>query len=80
MLRELSKVEQRNDAVLAVIWEWMRVSEVAEKFGVHRDTVLWYYAQPTCESKALARGRYPPTTMYGSCPQWLKRSKREGSR
>lgn len=35
MLRELSKVEQRYDAVLAVIREGMRVTEVAEKFGVH---------------------------------------------
>ena len=40
MLMELSKVEQRYDAVLAVIRDGMRVTEVAEKFGVHRDTVL----------------------------------------
>jgi len=33
MLREFSKVEQRHDAVLAVIREGMRVSDVAEKFG-----------------------------------------------
>jgi transposase len=39
MLRELSKVKQRCDAVLAVIRDGMRVSEVAEKFGVHRGTV-----------------------------------------
>ena len=39
MLEELSKVEQRYGAVLVVIREGMRVSEVAEKFGVHRDTV-----------------------------------------
>ena len=45
MLRELSKVEQRYDAVLAVIREGMRVSEVAEKFGVHRDTVHSWLAR-----------------------------------
>jgi transposase InsO family protein len=39
MLKELSKVEQRYEAVLAVIRDGMRVVEVAEKFGVHRDTV-----------------------------------------
>ncbi len=45
MLRELSKVEQRYDAVLAVIREGMRVTEVAEKFGVHRDTVHSWLAR-----------------------------------
>ena len=39
MLKELSKVEQRYDAVMAVIRDGMSVTEVAEKFGVHRDTV-----------------------------------------
>jgi len=38
VLKELSKVEQRYDADMAVIRDGMRVSEVAEKFGVHRDT------------------------------------------
>src|SRR5438046_10230321 len=32
VLKELSKVEQRYDAVVAVIRDGMRVSEVAEKF------------------------------------------------
>jgi hypothetical protein len=36
MLREYSKVEQRYDAVLAIIRDGMRVSEVADTFGVHR--------------------------------------------
>lgn len=45
MLRELSKVEQRYDAVLAVIRAGMRVTEVAEKFGVHRDTVHSWLAR-----------------------------------
>lgn len=45
MLRELSKVEQRYDAVVAVIRDGMGVSEVAEKFGVHRDTVYVWMAR-----------------------------------
>jgi transposase InsO family protein len=45
MLRELSKVEQRYDGVLAVIRDGRRVTEVAEKFGVHRDTVHSWLAR-----------------------------------
>ena len=42
MLKEPSKVEQRYDAVVAVIRDGMSVTEVAAKFGVHRDTVyVW---------------------------------------
>ena len=36
MLLELSKVEQRYDAVVAVLRDGLSVTEVAEKFGVHR--------------------------------------------
>ena len=45
MLKELSKVEQRCDAVMAVIRDGMAVTEVAEKFGVHRDTVYAWMAR-----------------------------------
>jgi transposase len=45
MLKELSKVEQRYDAVMAVIRDGMAVTEVAEKFGVHRDTVYAWMAR-----------------------------------
>jgi transposase len=38
-------VEQRYDAVLAVIRDGMRVTEVAEKFCVHRDTVHSWLAR-----------------------------------
>jgi hypothetical protein len=51
MLRELSKVEQRYDAVLAVIREGMRVSEVAEKFA---HGLIW---QDIGERQALLRYR-----------------------
>ena len=57
MLRELSKVEQRYDAVLAVIREGMRVTEVAEKFGVHRDTVHSWLARYEAEGLDGLRGR-----------------------
>jgi transposase len=57
MLRELSKVEHRYDAVLAVIRERMRVSEVAEKFGVHRDTVHSWLASYEAEGLEGLRDR-----------------------
>ncbi len=57
MLRELSKVEQRYDAVLAVIRDGMRVTEVAEKFGVHRDTVHTWLARYEAEGLDGLRDR-----------------------
>jgi transposase InsO family protein len=45
VLLELSKVEQRYDAVVAILRDGLRVSEVAEKFGVHRDTVYVWLAR-----------------------------------
>lgn len=42
VLRELSKMEQRYDAVLAVMRDGMTVTQVAEKYGVGRQTVhVW---------------------------------------
>jgi len=49
MLKELSKVEQRYDAVVAVIRDGMTVTEVAAKFGVHRDTVYVWMARYEAE-------------------------------
>lgn len=40
MLMELSKMEQRYEAVLGVIRDGLQVTEVAEAFGVGRQTVL----------------------------------------
>jgi transposase InsO family protein len=57
MLRELSKVEQRYDAVLAVIRDGMRVTEVAEKFGVHRDTAHAWLARYEAEGLDGLRDR-----------------------
>ena len=39
MLRELSKMEQRYDAVMGVIKDGLAVTEVAEKFGVTRQSL-----------------------------------------
>ena len=39
MLWESSKMEQRYDAVLGVIGEVLIVTEVAQKFGVSRQSV-----------------------------------------
>ena len=45
MLKELSKVEQRYDAVVAVLRDGLKITEVAEKFGVHRDTIYDWLAR-----------------------------------
>lgn len=42
---ELTKMEQRYDAVLAVIRDGLRVTEVAEKFGVSRQSVHRWLAR-----------------------------------
>lgn len=39
MLKELSKMEQRYQAVMAVQVDGLEVTVVAEKFGVSRQTV-----------------------------------------
>jgi len=49
VLKELSKVEQRYDAVMAVIRDGMSVTEVADKLGVHRDTVYAWMARYEAE-------------------------------
>jgi len=45
VLLELSKVEQRYDAVVTIARDGLRVTEVAEKFGVHRGTVYVWLAR-----------------------------------
>jgi transposase len=49
VIRELSKVEQRYDAVVAVVRDGLTVTEVAAKFGVHRDTVYVWMARYEAE-------------------------------
>ena len=41
MLMELSKMEQRYDAVLGVVRDGFTVTEVARKFGVSRQTATY---------------------------------------
>ena len=57
MLVELSKMEQCHDAVLAVIRDGTRVGEVAEKCGVHRDTVHAWLAHYEAEGLEGLRDR-----------------------
>jgi transposase InsO family protein len=61
VLKEPSKVEQRYDAVVAVLRDGMRVSEVAEKFGVHRDTVyVWLSRYEADGLEGLAERSHRP--------------------
>jgi transposase InsO family protein len=61
VFKEPSKVEQRYDAVVAVIRDGMRVTEVAEKFGVHRDTVyVWLARYETDGLDGLAERSHRP--------------------
>jgi transposase len=45
VLREIGKVEQRYDAVVAVIRDGLNVSEAAEKFGVSRQALYRWMAR-----------------------------------
>jgi transposase InsO family protein len=61
VFRELSKVEQRYDAVLAVMRDGMRVTEVAEKYGVGRQTVhVWLARYEEGGLEALADRSHKP--------------------
>jgi transposase InsO family protein len=59
----MSKVEQRYDAVVAVIRDGLKVTEVAEKFGVHRDTLYaWLARYEAGGLEALAERSHRPRT------------------
>ncbi|MBW3668528.1 MAG: IS481 family transposase [Actinobacteria bacterium] len=65
MLVELSKVEQRYEAVLAVQRDGLKVTEVAEAFGVSRQTVhSWLARYEAGGLAALADRSHRPRT----CP------------
>jgi transposase-like protein len=81
MLVELSVVEQRYQAVLAVIRDGVPVVEVARRFGVSRQTVhrwlRWY------ESQGLAgladRSHRPPRCAHQMDPAvevWILEARR----
>ena len=61
MLLELTKMEQRYDAVVAVIRDGLSVTEVAEKFGVSRQSVHQWMARYEREGLAgLAERSHRP--------------------
>ena len=68
MLKELSKVEQRYQAVLAVQVDGLEVTVVAEKFGVSRQTVYaWLRRYEQGGLDALADRSHRPV----SCPHQM---------
>jgi transposase InsO family protein len=63
VLVELSKMEQRYDAVLGVIRDGYTVSEVARAFGVSRQSVhTWLARYEAGGLPALAEGSHRPST------------------
>jgi transposase InsO family protein len=71
VLLELSKMEQRYDAVVAILRDGLRVTEVAEKFGVHRDTVyVWLARYEEGGLEALAdRSHLPRSSPLQMAPE-----------
>jgi transposase InsO family protein len=68
MLVELSKVEQRYDAVLAVIRDGLNITEAAEAFGVSRQTLYrWMQRYEQGGLPALAERSHKPK----SCPHQI---------
>jgi transposase len=66
-MRELSLAEQRYQAVLAVISDGLSISQVAEKVGVSRQTLLSWLAHgprgaggPVASAGALSRQMTAP--------------------
>ena len=61
MLQEISKMEQRYDAVVAVVRDGLSVTEVAEKFGVSRQSVYrWMSRYETGGLEGLAERSHRP--------------------
>jgi transposase-like protein len=68
VLRELSKVEQRYDAVLAVIRDGLTVSEAAIAYGVSRQTLYrWMQRYERGGLPALAERSHKPK----GCPHQI---------
>ena len=68
MLVELSKMEQRYDAVLAVIRDGLTISEAALAFGVNRQSIhRWMQRYEQGGLPALAEGSHKPK----SCPHQI---------
>jgi transposase len=73
MLRELNVVEQRYRAVLEVL-DGIPVTEVAERFGVARQTVhRWYRVTGIAELTAWLTARTRRRRIGGgSAPRWRR--------
>ena len=70
MLVELSKMEQRYDAVLGVIRDGYSVAEVAEAYGVSRQSVhAWLARYEKGGVPALADRSHRPRSSPLRCPQ-----------
>ena len=73
MLRELSRVEQRYDAVVAVIRDGLAVSEVAAKLGVSRQSLYrWMARYEVGGIAALAERSHRPKTVPHQIPAVLE--------
>lgn len=73
MLKEISKVEQRYDAVVAVIRDGMSVSEVAEKFAVSRQSLYRWMARYEAEGiEGLAERSHRPLRVPHQMPGELE--------
>ena len=70
MLRELSEMEQRYQAVLAIQVDGLTVTEVAEKWGVSRQTVhTWLRRYEDAGLEGLADPRLSPTSSMSPLPR-----------
>ena len=71
MLPELTVAEQRFNAVMEVVRDGLAVTEVAERYGVSRQTVhSWLRRYPNGRLDALADRSYRPD----SCPHQMSAS------
>jgi transposase InsO family protein len=73
MLKEISKLEQRYDAVLAVMRDGLSVSETAEKFGVSRQSLYrWMHRYEEGGLEALSDRSHRPHHVPHQMPAELE--------
>ena len=69
MLTEISKMEQRYDAVVAVMRDGFTVTEAAQKFGVCRESIYrWMKRYEEGGLEALAEGSHRPKQIPNQIP------------
>ena len=73
MLKDVSKMEQRYNAVTMVMRDGFSVTEIAAKFNVTRQTVYRWLAK--YEGGASRRSRTSPTDPVTSPTRWTRRSR-----